>query len=121
MYIGSTIRLIRKAKRLTLEDVAHSAGTSASYLSRIEMDKNNISPELLDNVASALGVSVANIYTEAEIQQGKKFEKLDLVQFNDLTKAQRQLLLDYESLSGNGKQLVDVLIKTLKKQAISND
>lgn len=77
------------------------------------MDKNVASPELLDKIASALGVSVGSIYTEAEQSLGRKLSKLDLP---TLTKAQRKLLEDYESLSGNGQELVDVLIKTLKNQ-----
>lgn len=117
MQIGFVIRLIRKAKRLTLEDVAHAAGTTASYLSRIEMDKNQPSSELLDNVAAALGVSVANIYAEAEMQIGKQRDKFELPALDVLTKQQKHLLQDYESLDGRGRELVDVLIKTLKKQA----
>lgn len=117
MQIGSVIRLIRKAKNLTLEDLAHNAGTTASYLSRIEMDKNNLSPELLDNIAAALEVSVADIYAEAENQLGRKLNNADFPTFDSLSKSQAKLISDYESLSGNGKELVDVLIKTIKKQS----
>lgn len=114
MLIGSTIRLIRKAQNLTLEDVAHAADTTASYLSRVEMDKNQPSSELLDQIAAALGVSVATIFAEAENQIGRELERYDLP---TLTKRQKQLLQDYESLDGNGQELVDVLIKALKKQS----
>lgn len=117
MHIGTVIRLIRKAKKLTLEDLAFSAGTTASYISRIEKNKNNLSPELLDNIAAALDVSVASIYAEAEQQLGRQLQSLDLPALDLLTKQQKQLLEDYESLTGDGRELVDILIKTLKKQA----
>lgn len=117
MQIGSVIRLIRKAKKLTLEDLAHNAGTTASYLSRIEMDKNNLSPELLDNIAAALEVSVADIYAEAEKQLDRKQKNTHFPTFDTLSKTQALLLADYESLSMDGKELVDVLIKTLKRQS----
>ena len=58
MNIGQVIREIREARKATLEEVAFAASTNASNLSRIERGAQGYSPETLERIASALGVTV---------------------------------------------------------------
>ena len=62
--MGNRIREVREARGWTLEDLAHEAGLSASYLSRMENSKRNVSLKNLAKCAAALGVAQADLVTE---------------------------------------------------------
>lgn len=64
--VGSAIRRIRKAKQLTLAQVAEHAGTDTGNLSRIENNKQGFSQQLIDGIARAMGVSALDIFKEAD-------------------------------------------------------
>lgn len=64
MKTGEKIREIRKAKKLTIDEVEHAVGLSAGNLSRIERGEQWISEEKLHGLAAALGVKVADFFTE---------------------------------------------------------
>lgn len=66
MRIGQVIREIREARGATLEEVAFAANTNASNLSRIERGTQGYSPETLESIASALGVTVSELHLRAE-------------------------------------------------------
>lgn len=59
MHIGQVIREIREARKATLEEVALAADTNASNLSRIERGAQGYSPETLERIAIALGVTMS--------------------------------------------------------------
>lgn len=67
MHIGQVIREIREARQATLEEIAFHADTNASNLSRIERGKQGYSKETLERIASALGVTVSELYLRAEV------------------------------------------------------
>ena len=54
--IGAQIRDLRKAKRLTLHEVAEAAGISVSYLSQIERNVSRLPIGVLKKLADVLGV-----------------------------------------------------------------
>jgi len=66
MKIGQVIRKIRKEKGATLEEVALTACTDPGNLSKVERDLQQPTPEMLDNVAKALGLPVSSLYLIAE-------------------------------------------------------
>ncbi len=66
MHIGQVIREIREARKATLEEVAFAADTNASNLSRIERGAQGYSPETLERIASALGVTVSELHLRTE-------------------------------------------------------
>jgi transcriptional regulator with XRE-family HTH domain len=66
MKIGQVIREIREARKATLEEVAFAANTNASNLSRIERGTQGYSPETLERIASALGVTVSELHLRTE-------------------------------------------------------
>ncbi len=66
MKIGQVIREIREARNATLEEVAFAADTTASNLSRIERGAQGYSPETLERIASALGVTVSELHLRTE-------------------------------------------------------
>lgn len=66
MKIGQVIREIREAHKATLEEIALAANTNASNLSRIERGVQGYSPETLERIATALGVSVSELHRRTE-------------------------------------------------------
>jgi transcriptional regulator with XRE-family HTH domain len=66
MYIGQVIREIRETRGATLEEIALAADTNASNLSRIERGKQGFSPETLERIATALGVTVSELHLRVE-------------------------------------------------------
>ena len=66
MKIGQVIREIREAHKATLEEIALAADTNASNLSRIERGTQGYSPETLERIAIALGVSVSELHRRME-------------------------------------------------------
>ncbi len=66
MKIGQVIREIREAQKATLEEIALAANTNASNLSRIERGIQGYSPENLERIATALGVTVSELHRRME-------------------------------------------------------
>ena len=66
MKIGQVIREIREAHKATLEEISLAADTNASNLSRIERGTQGYSPETLERIATALGVTVSELHRRME-------------------------------------------------------
>ena len=55
---GLNIRALRKAKGMTVVELAKRCGTTQPHISNIEMEDRNCSPRLLVLIANALAVDV---------------------------------------------------------------
>jgi transcriptional regulator with XRE-family HTH domain len=64
--LGLAIRRLRQARRITIEDLAHSAEMHPTYLSGIERGRRNPTWRKLCGLADALNVSVSTLAAEAE-------------------------------------------------------
>ena len=60
--LGERIRMVRRRKRATLREVADRAAISESFLSQIERGRAGASIGTLQRVATALGISVADLF-----------------------------------------------------------
>jgi transcriptional regulator with XRE-family HTH domain len=60
---GQRVRLLRSGRGLTQEQLAERAGISVDFLSLIERGKSSPSFENLDELADALKVSVAELFS----------------------------------------------------------
>lgn len=93
--LGSRIKAIRSAKRLTQEQVADQIGVSRQKYARIESGANSITFDILSKVADVLGVTVGDItkvldetpaaaYRSGEERESSKkiFDMLDLFYAN---------------------------------------
>lgn len=65
MEVGSFIKEKRKAKSLTLRELANTINLSHSYLSQIENGQRKASPELLEKFSKALDVNYMQLLEEA--------------------------------------------------------
>lgn len=64
--IATSIRDLRKNRRLTLEQVATKASISKSFLSKVERCNVSISIAALSRLANALGVSIGEFFDRNE-------------------------------------------------------
>lgn len=60
--VGAQLRLLRRARRQTLRDVAARAGVSESFLSQLERDLTGASIASLQRIAGALGLEVSDLF-----------------------------------------------------------
>jgi ribosome-binding protein aMBF1 (putative translation factor) len=59
--IGDAIRILRKERRISQEQLAISVGTARSYLSRIERGVSVPTLKSLQRIASALGIELTEL------------------------------------------------------------
>ena len=62
--LAGRIRGLRTARKLSLRELANLCGTSASFLSQLERGLTGASTSTLNQLASALGISVAELFEE---------------------------------------------------------
>lgn len=113
MKIGQVIREIREAHKATLEEIALAADTNASNLSRIERGTQGYSPETLERIAIALGVTVSELHRRMETAPqsagplanaiaAQKRPELDLAttsnKYSSLTPDHRELVDEFMTL-----------------------
>jgi len=59
---GLKVKELRKAKKISQEELAHLAQLERSYVSNIEMGKRNVSLEVMEKLAGALGVEMREFF-----------------------------------------------------------
>lgn len=67
--IGRKIQGLRKARGLTLQQIADRADCSAAYISQIENDKASPSIATLKKIAAALNVRIVDFFTEEDLDE----------------------------------------------------
>ena len=66
MKIGKRIRILRKEKDITLEELSKRSGVALATLSRMENNKMTGTLDSHNRICKALGVSIAELYRELE-------------------------------------------------------
>lgn len=59
--VGATVRELREARHVTLDELARVVGISRPYLSNIEAGRKPLNPSLLGKIADALAVRPISI------------------------------------------------------------
>jgi transcriptional regulator with XRE-family HTH domain len=117
MKIGQVIREIREAHKATLEEIALAADTNASNLSRIERGTQGYSPETLERIAIALGVTVSELHRRMETaeQSGGKSEDGNVGQ-NHSVPDPVMTSTRYSALTPDNRELVDEFMTLLLRR-----
>ena len=117
MKIGQVIREIREAHKATLEEIAFAADTNASNLSRIERGTQGYSPETLERIATALGVTVSDLHLRMEAASNANQKT------NQSVGTQKRPLFDpsmasskYSALTQDHQELVDEFMTLLLRR-----
>ena len=66
--VGQTLRSARTSQNRTLRDVARQARVSLGYLSEVERGQKEASSELLNAIASALGLTLSGIFSNVAVE-----------------------------------------------------
>nr|WP_246752353.1 helix-turn-helix transcriptional regulator [Bradyrhizobium diazoefficiens] len=69
--VGLNIQDLRRAKKLSQEEVAHIAEIHQTYLSGVETGKRNASLLVLERIAKALGVDAEELFRRRRPVQKK--------------------------------------------------
>ncbi|MCY6958829.1 helix-turn-helix domain-containing protein [Clostridium brassicae] len=98
MSIGENIKTVRKDQGLTQKELAQKANISRSYLADIENGRYNPSIEVLQSIASSLGISAQkffkdNLTENDNIDQLEDDLKLILSKIKKISKSDREKLL----------------------------
>ncbi len=72
-YIGMTIRRLRMEREYTLQALADESGISKSYLGDIEKGRKNPTTDVVEAVASALGVPARRLLYHAALDEEDPF------------------------------------------------
>jgi transcriptional regulator with XRE-family HTH domain len=59
---GQRLKTLRKAKGLSQEELAERSGLNRPYISGIEQGKRNVSIEVVEKIAVALGVEMVEFF-----------------------------------------------------------
>lgn len=66
VVLGQAVRGLRYERDLTQEVLAHDAGITVGHLSKIERGQSNPTWETVAAIASALGISIADLARRSE-------------------------------------------------------
>jgi transcriptional regulator with XRE-family HTH domain len=94
--LGEYIREQRETAKISLRELAKSAGVSNPYLSQIERGLRKPSAEILQQIAKGLRISAEALYVQAGIlDQRAASPVVDAIHADDvLTERQKQVLLE---------------------------
>ncbi|WP_166260110.1 helix-turn-helix domain-containing protein [Marinobacter salicampi] len=98
MTLGATLRSFRKAKGLTLTELATQAHSHEGNLSRIERDAAKPSLDLLYRLADSLNVSVNELFQVSEVSRSGDGQSHLNANFIQLAPSDRSLLVDFSNL-----------------------
>ena len=106
-YIGQRIRLIRKERKLSQQNLSEKAGVGIDYISNLETKGSNIKIDTLEKIITALDISPSELFESRITSQNPQLESLanQLVQLPQ--KTQEQLLEAFQ-----------ILIKTVKNKSL---
>ncbi|MDQ0318620.1 transcriptional regulator with XRE-family HTH domain [Pararhizobium capsulatum DSM 1112] len=117
--IGSQIRELRKAKGMTLQEVADSAGISVGYLSQIERNQSKLPIGVLKKISTTLGVQINWFFHASDVPAD---EKDIIVRADNRRKLTfTKLGIQEELLSPNLSGPLEMLMSTIDVGADSGD
>lgn len=65
-FLGTTLKMLRKKRKLTLKQLSEETGLSISFLSQVERGKSNMTLETLRKVADVLDVNPGVFFEEEQ-------------------------------------------------------
>lgn len=107
MKIGNRIRTLRKAKKMTILELATAIGSDVGNVSRLERDKQGYTEATLTKIADALGVKVVDLFSEEVVEPPTK-------QHTNKSDSYRVDVLNISASAGKGVALKDEFIETIK-------
>ena len=104
-YIGQRIRIIRKEKNLSQQNLSEKAGVGIDYISNLETKGSNIKIDTLEKIITALNITPSELF-ESRISPKNPHLELLADQLAQLPQRSQEQLLEAFQL----------LIKTVKEK-----
>ncbi|MER1987339.1 MAG: cupin domain-containing protein [Solibacillus sp.] len=120
LSVGENLRKIRKSKNITIQDVAKKTGLTSSFISQFERNLTDGSVASLQKIASALGVTVSELF-QYENEFTSTMDEISIVR-NDYRKKLKYpggKLTDYQLTNDKGQ--LQVLLCEVKKGGTSGE
>lgn len=117
--IGSQIRELRKAKGMTLQEVADATGISVGYLSQIERNQSKLPIGILKKISTTLGVQINWFFHVTDVPADEKDIIVRADKRRKLTFT--KLGIQEELLSPNLSGPLEMLMSTIDVGADSGD
>ena len=122
MKIGHLIRQLRNELKLTQEELAFQIGTDAANLSRIENNKQNPAPDMLEKLAIALGLPLSQLFLMVEQSLTPYALKVSAKDQKQLQQRLTALVGKYVLLdTGNQQLILEFMTAMLKVQGESGN
>ncbi|HDL7425403.1 TPA: helix-turn-helix transcriptional regulator [Yersinia enterocolitica] len=109
MSVGENIRRLRKARKMTILELATQIGGDVGNLSRLERGKQGYSDASLKRIAEALNVTVSDLFSNDETNDTVNTYSVSAFQSGGRDNVYRVELLDFSASAGNGGQSRDVI------------
>ncbi|EOZ0566429.1 helix-turn-helix transcriptional regulator [Yersinia enterocolitica] len=109
MSVGENIRRLRKARKMTILELATQIGGDVGNLSRLERGKQGYSDASLKRIAEALNVTVSDLFSNDETNDTVNTYSISAFQSGGRDNVYRVELLDFSASAGNGGQSRDVI------------
>lgn len=104
-YIGQRIRIIRKEKNLSQQNLSEKAGVGIDYISNLETKGSNIKIDTLEKIITALNITPSELFESRITPKNPRLELL-ADQLTQLPQTSQEQLLEAFQL----------LIKTVKEK-----
>jgi transcriptional regulator with XRE-family HTH domain len=119
--IGDYIREQREQARISMRQLAQSAGVSNPYLSQIERGLRKPSADILQQIAKGLRISAEALYVQAGILEDRPADtgvRSALLTDADLSERQKQVLIEiYESFRKENTAVAEARAAEVAAQA----
>lgn len=112
MNVGEKIRLLRKARKYTLNEMALLTDSDVGNLSRLERGKQGYSEQLLAKIAKALDVPVSELFSSEDVDDTVYSYSVNSLSFKGRSDVYRVDVLDVSASAGDGapsKEVVEVI------------
>lgn len=78
--VGERIRQLRKAQKMSQEELGELASLQSSYIGGVERGERNVSLETLEKIINALNISYSEFFRFGEIGTSTKLAKEELIE-----------------------------------------
>lgn len=109
MKIGEKIRQIRKANKMTLNELALRVDSDVGNLSRLERGVQGYSEQLLNKIASALSVPVSELFSSSEANDTVDSYSISSIKKKGRDDVYRIDVLDVSASAGDGSPSKDII------------
>lgn len=79
--LGRRIRELRKAHKITIEQLSEKTGINDKYLGSIERGEQNPSFKMLTKIAEALGIEISYLFKFEHLEEDEKVLRREISNF----------------------------------------